>query len=779
MSLINDSEQVIFDYQSEFGCLYIYINEISSFNDSDFQFCSEGIDTLFFLDKDKILNKTKEKTIKGLNIIVGVGHSYSEKYKNEFTYSLKTSLRKKDINIYEMNSEHKVLCKNEKNDKTNYKCLLVIKYDNISKYENIIIYPRPQTRTIEINSYVNFINKEYYDNWETDYLINNIPNINNYNYTNYNEDFIYIPLCQSNKYIYISIESEINDTLELYTNIFNNNEEIPNINQLKIYYIDKSISLNFNSLEKENNILINLVALNGKSDIYWESDKSMKYITDVRENKLILNLISCSYKCNLIINNLFEETDEKELGYIFYIIYEKPRNNIDELFYGKSAKISHDNINLPLMLYSQIPNISSPININLQFYDISDLDSIIKDNIMNIKVSIISTEKFYQIKKNSSSIVLDKSIEGKFDASLFASNIYLSPKEMEKFDVKENPWIFIILSSNLNNQRLDKLIIGSTISQNNNLMYSSERIYHYGQINDEEKIVYKLISYSQYHLMRLEIGLNNDLIGWSVKRTIDEKNYKTNDTDLPFITENWYNGRGLITLYIEKGEDIYLTFFRKNIIKNVYLTNFVFKYINAKHNGDFKNYLIKNDNLIYDEITMTMKAYTINWIEKISKIKYYLKIINEEDYINNELINTIAIKSSPGNITVKGIIDNDMVRFKLKNKINNISYQYEMNIYCHIIENDYNIEYVSYKGITIKFEEPKDYTLIICVIIGMLVIIILIVILISCCIRMRRMSIYKEMIKVYLETETLNNKLKKLDDDVDDDVDDDDEDLLS
>jgi hypothetical protein len=270
--------------------------------------------------------------------------------------------------------------------------------------------------------------------------------------------------------------------------------------------------------------------------------------------------------------------------------------------------------------------------------------------------------------------------------------------------------------------------------------------------------------------MRLEIGLNNDLIGWSVKRTIDENNYKSNDTDLPFITENWHNGRGLLTIYIEKEEDIYLTFFGKNIIKNVNLTNFVFKYINAKHNDDFKNYLIKNDNLLYDVITMTMKAYTVNGIEKkTSKINYYLKVINEEDYINNELINTIAIKSSTGNLTIKGIIDNDMVTFKLRDQISNTTNKYEMNIYCHIIENDYNIEYVSYKGITIIIEEAKDYTLQIIVIIGMLVIVNLVVIMIICCIRMRKLRILRERLQAYMDSELLDDNKNDYDD-IDEDI---------
>ena len=56
--------------------------------------------------------------------------------------------------------------------------------------------------------------------------------------------------------------------------------------------------------------------------------------------------------------------------------------------------------------------------------------------------------------------------------------------------------------------------------------------------------------------MRLEFGANSQYIKWSVKRKIDNYNYIKNDTDLSFVTEKWVNGRELLTMYIEKGEDI-------------------------------------------------------------------------------------------------------------------------------------------------------------------------------------------------------------------------------
>ena len=57
---------------------------------------------------------------------------------------------------------------------------------------------------------------------------------------------------------------------------------------------------------------------------------------------------------------------------------------------------------------------------------------------------------------------------------------------MEKYKIKENPWILIYISSNIENKDY-KIILGSTISQINSLIYRSERTYHYGELTNEKK----------------------------------------------------------------------------------------------------------------------------------------------------------------------------------------------------------------------------------------------------------------------------------------------------
>ena len=765
--LLNDSDKIYFDYQSEYGCLYVFCNEINNNNslEPDFIFCSEGFNQIFELKKIDIMNKNDKKKIDDINIYIGVGHNKLGVNKKEFNYSMKVSISKPDINIFEINSDHKILCKTEKYNEKNI-CLFAIIYNNSgnnidnSNEKNLIIYPISQIEGIKLNIYSDFMNKEYYDKWNKNYLMENIPNINS-SFTNYDsqQEFLFLNVPNEDKYIYICIESDKEVTIEMHSHYLYKNEEIklPKLNEIQFYNIypnQNKISFDFGQLKGtyinlNKDIFISLVTLNGKASIYFENNDSMKFITDIKENKLFLNLNNQNINYNLIINNL-EYTQQKNknenednFGYIFYIKYwtKDNKNIMNEFSYSKSFKLSYENIKFPIILYSQIPNINSPINLNLHFYNISNLDaSIINDNIFNIEILILSTDEINKLKKNSSLISNAHTIKGKFNSNLFVSNIYLSIEEMEKFKVKENPWIYIQISGKGDIQ-LTKLILGSTISQVNSLIYPAERIYHYGEIHNEKKIVYRLAGNKKFRIMGIEIGFNSNLLSYSIKRINSENNYMHNDTDLSFIKESSYNGRGLLTIFNDNGEDIYLTIFNSNI--NNKLTNYVFKYINAEKNWDFKNYIILNDDLSFNETDLSISIRKINNLSDSLIVDCFAKIIDKENYIENENIKTIAITQSIGNSYIKGINQNDYVMFYLNNEINKMNFY--SNAYCKIIGENYDIDYLSYNGLifgAMNKNEPKsDNSFIYFIIIsvsGFILLFIFILSINACIIKMKR-----------------------------------------
>ena len=207
--------------------------------------------------------------------------------------------------------------------------------------------------------------------------------------------------------------------------------------------------------------------------------------------------------------------------------------------------------------------------------------------------------------------------------------------------------------------------------------------------------------------MRIELGFNSNLLSYSIKRINSEKNYIYNDTDLSFIKESSYNGRGLLTIFIENGEDIYLTIFNNNI--NNKLTNYVFKYINAEKNEDFKNYYIINDDLFFNERDLSISINNINNLPNSCIVDCFLKIIDKQNYIKNEKIKTIAITQSIVNSTLKGTNQNDLVMFYLNSGINNLNFY--SNAYCKILGENYELDYLSYNGLIIGEStefEPKS-----------------------------------------------------------------------
>ena len=395
ITLLKDSEQVIFDYQSKYGCLNVYLNKIEIINKTNYDFllCSEGIDSIFNINKSEIIEKIGEKerdTLEKLKIIIGVGYPNSEINKINFKYSLKISLKKENISIYEINSEHKILCKTEKINNNKFKCLFVITYNSIdinaNKDINLIIYPKTQTKNVKLNIYADFIDKEYYIDWNTEFLLENIPNNNSYYNNTYNEqDFVYILINDSNKYIYVCVESNNESTIEMIAQFTYKNEEIilPETNEMKIYtFYENYLSFNFNTLIKDDNFIsISLGILNGKVSIYWEYDDSKKYIIDEKEN-LFLDLNYDSYnkykdKFSLVINDLeFDDRENVHLRNIFYVsLIEHDNDNVfEEIEYGKSIKFSYENRVFPIMFFSPISDLNSQININLQIYEFSSLN---------------------------------------------------------------------------------------------------------------------------------------------------------------------------------------------------------------------------------------------------------------------------------------------------------------------------------------------------------------------------------------------------------------------
>ena len=710
ISIKNKSElgKIFFDYQSDFGYLNISFNKGGKKNTV---FQSQEKNNFFILDLNDVLNN--ESWNGDDFVVMNVQVAFDNIQPNfNFDFSLKASL-KKSVNILEINSEHQILCKTEKVDKDDdednkYRCLfVVVNKDNITNSEenekNLLLFPfiNENIDDLNLNIYADYINKTIYDNFDNESLSQLIPN-NNSQYKNKiinkTTNFIRIENITHEKYLYVSIETNKETLLEILSQEISENKnayELTNpkkIQTISINGLNASISLDFTKSDiSEYSIL--LITVYGKSTIYFEDNPNEKYTADVRENSLFLSLDSKKGKL------ILEKIDE---GHVFYItVLDKEKSVINELIYSRASRFSFNNIPEQMLFYENIPVNNDSVNINFQLYNILQIN-----NTFNICVALLSKEEMQEIKYNISKINNMTFIaEGQLSPISLSSNIHLN----HDLNNENKSNVFIILQPTFDTSN-KKMILGISLTKVNSLIYPSERIYYYGELNKYDRVTYKLEGNEKYHLMRLELGHNSGDINWSVKRTYEEKNYTMNDTDLSFVIEYWHNGRELLTMYIENGEDIYLTIFKKqNIRRNKNISyNYVFKYINAGKNGDFKNYVVKQDNLIYNEDDKAIKIYEFwNVHPKNVIMSYYMRAIQYDNYVTSETLNSISLIESKGSfLTDKAYITDEetsenLVEFYLRNSLNAMK-SYFLNCYIAVIEDNNNIELLSYEGTFIE-----------------------------------------------------------------------------
>ena len=108
--------------------------------------------------------------------------------------------------------------------------------------------------------------------------------------------------------------------------------------------------------------------------------------------------------------------------------------------------------------------------------------------------------------------------------------------------------------------------------------------------------------------------------------------------------------------------------------------------------------IFKYDSLNFNRKENKIKINKLTNIPDSFNIKYYLKIINEEDYIKNEIINTIAITESNYTILYSKTEENGKIIFNLNGSIELDTY-YHINAYSIVSDNNDDFEYVSYSNI--------------------------------------------------------------------------------
>ena len=323
--LNSDCEQVLIDFQSKTGALFINVGyERPTTFKSNFKILSNGKDQVLSIKKDKILELAKEikeyrsfTSIRDITLTIGVWTNLADSRDTTpfaFVIRLDTGIN----DIYRVNSDQKALCTTKKISENKYRCIYAIEYDYISAINFLFIYPKAKSKTPLMDVYGSIIDQIDYEIDPNNKLIDLIPNQNNYNYSNHDssDDFLYIKKgFAPETYFLVSVETDTETTIELLTSFYiyqNSSTANPRTPQLFIISSGTTFTLKFPEDYKE---MVNIGCIAGKAEIFWESDPTNKFYVGGEEDKI--SITSEKSGKSHILNFVPKTILSPGLGFIF------------------------------------------------------------------------------------------------------------------------------------------------------------------------------------------------------------------------------------------------------------------------------------------------------------------------------------------------------------------------------------------------------------------------------------------------------------------------------
>ena len=209
--------------------------------------------------------------------------------------------------------------------------------------------------------------------------------------------------------------------------------------------------------------------------------------------------------------------------------------------------------------------------------------------------------------------------------------------------------------------------------------------------------------------MILELSFNSYYLDFALNQAFSRVNM-TN------MIKSAKKERGKIIITIKTtaiiSDFIYLNIYQK-IDSPTSQYNYAFKYSNVENENEFLDYKIldNNNNLTIQEIAEDNNNFIECSFNKIdieknkTNITYYFKIINDETYIRGESYESIALMGSFYYTVFERNPSDNNGKISLKAKLNftNIAY---LQVIAQIQEEN-NIEYISYKGIKYSKDIPS------------------------------------------------------------------------
>lgn len=672
--LPHDSEIVDFDWQSAVAGLYVNLGGIRpTTRNADFKMLPSGSQSILSLSKELIIMTAEEKGIKlpnpdsleDVNLVIGVWTDKTDSIDSEI-YSLRVhqaSLQKEEedeIDIIEVKTDQKILCRPKESGENQYRCLFMIPYDDtdIELMTPLLAFAHSVNPGSLDRMFMNFIDAEIYDKFDKEQLKKAIPN--DQVSDKQGDGYIVEKDLNTGKYIFISVVSDLPYDIMLVTSmpVFDHYgidlyQFYPNPNTEQILAVNyRELNITFPGTDT---LSVSIVTLDGNAQIYWQSDPAK--IFDLRGEGDRITLLSGKKIDSLsVINPDYDIGLEEVPPYIFYISYHKRKHNVnfDEIKYGKSLEFSYKDTDLPIVLYNKIGSIYNDVSISVTFKDNEvDIKNEQEFPPIYVEVQMVKESTIYTAKKDPTlSPPIEKSVVGVYDQAIKTSQVFLSHEDIESFNVKDedNPTLYIKISKNYDSGEkiYEKFSIEAQVAGLNDGVIPVEKVYHYqsARNKDFELNIHRLKAKEGKPYMRVHLAFNSDQLNYAISETEERKN-------ITFISAERLNGKIVITFKTDfQKRKIYnlLIFKAPGTGENPELNDYAFKYMNAKDQKDFMDYKIKGspnlhvDSVQKDEdehmITCTFDALDIDY-DNVNAT-YYLKIVPAMTYVPGQTYKTIS-----------------------------------------------------------------------------------------------------------------------------------------
>ena len=743
--LPHDSHEVDFDWQSELAGLYISLGDsLPTVANADFVLLPDGKDSVLHLKKSEIISKAEEKGVKipqegsleDVKLTIGVWTDKTDSADVEL-YSLKVhevNKQENDLDIYEVNTDQKMICKPREIESGTYACLFMIMYDEQDAKQNmdLLVYSSSTNKGDSVVMYGTFLDSNIYDAFIVDSLRGSIPSENApYNSIKDNTNYFYVKLKEYNKgyYFYVNVIGHYPDDIIMVSSINSYDEETP---KLQIFYPnarteqivqikDKSDTLIL-EFSANYSLIVNIENLGGEADVRWEEAADTVHYLRGKGDRLTLTT-SSNYK-RLIFQKLKsdQEIEGEKPGFVFLVDFytRNPLKNFDEVVYGNSIEIGYRDTDLPVYLYSKAVDYSNDINLAVTFRDSHiDTEGEFNGSPIEVKAYLDKRNTIYAAKVNPEFSPSEKNkFDGIYDPSIKTAQVFLPDIEINqhiKIKPEEFPTLLLYLGkSEAYKDKVYKTFnVEAQFSRTNSLIIPVEKVYNYGKFNGMVTQYYKLRNDKNKPIMKIEISFNSHILDW----TIGNLSSHSNSTKYELNTKV-SKGKILVTIQPGNEDFVFFNVFKSNILDDPHppIQNYAFLYINIESEDQFYDYGIKNNDatLEYKETKNNGKiesiSCTFNPIDidyKNANVTYFLKIADGRYYIPGENFTTVAVTESPYYSVYKRNPE-----IGSNNKIT-LTANGDFSYWCYIqitaqIQQNKVLEFVAYDGIYTDRNTPKQ-----------------------------------------------------------------------